>query len=250
MVKKFHWPTTLEIIQKEAGVLEETRKIRKEVAFSMRFQTIYLSHPLASLNLNLDAAHPPEPPRFVGTVSILEGRMEAVRFALDEHKIRGRASTRTALWTDASVKEGKAGIAVVTKTNPALTNSKWFTQALSVQCELELSSNIVELLAILKAVELAEQYFPPRKVIIFSDCQWALYKVKYPKLVVIDCSPELFRLWNALSEEIARRSALLKSAGIDLHLHWVPAHSKVPGNYLADHAASRAMRWNGREQSL
>ncbi|KAF3491428.1 uncharacterized protein GIQ15_00945 [Arthroderma uncinatum] len=226
-----------------ARVDDEIDRIKNQLAARpSRIQTIDLSHLLASLKPNPDATpsgtpadtHPYEPPPFVGTVSILEDRLDAALFALDELKIRRKDPTRTALWTDASLVKRKAGIAVVTKINPALIyDSKWFTQVHNV-----------------KSVELAAEYFPPRKVIIFSDCQWALYKVKYPKLVIVDCNPDLFRLWNAIAEDIARRSALLKSAGIDLHLHWVPGHSMVPGNYLADRLARRGRNYDGREQDL
>lgn len=242
-------------LQKEAHLEGESRMVRKQAEVyeaTADVPTITVSQILGSVLMGRDAI-PSEktpadisgPPCFAGEITI-QPKEEAVVFALKEYsKEQKNILGRTVFWVDGATSGGASGIGVVLKEYPARTSSSWSIHGYHIPRELD--PIIVELLAILKALELAEQYIPhsptsSQYMVIYSDCTFALARIR-------DGNTDQPRLQDVITRKIAMRSVILKSHGINIHLHWVPSHVRIPGNVLADRVAKRAKLWGGKEES-
>ncbi|KAF2747280.1 hypothetical protein M011DRAFT_458561 [Sporormia fimetaria CBS 119925] len=86
-------------------------------------------------------------------------------------------------------------------------------------------------LALAAACQLAMNH-PGRfkSVAIYTDNTNVLHHLKHP-------------LRTQSQNYLWRKAKLLRTLGPELSLHWVPAHSKVPGNELADRVATYAARY-------
>ena len=72
-----------------------------------------------------------------------------------------------------------------------------------------------------------------RKVIIFTDNQGAIRSAGNP----------LRQSGQQILRFIASSIDMLREHGIDLEIHWIPAHNEIVGNELADLAAKEATGW-------
>jgi ribonuclease HI len=77
------------------------------------------------------------------------------------------------------------------------------------------------------------------RVTIFSDCQSALWQVKNLRKKPVAKSQMCS---DPIISKIITRSQRLRQVGVHLELRWVPGHSKVEGNVVADRAAYLAAK--------
>jgi ribonuclease HI len=96
-------------------------------------------------------------------------------------------------------------------------------------------SNELELQAALFGLQLAQQHFPFRSLVLFSDNQDAVTRLKRARESGLQQDPGLaemfvqFDLADALAEPLANAD-----------VYWVKGHSACRGNTLADQHASKA----------
>ena len=132
------------------------------------------------------------------------------------------------LWCDGSkLNQGGTGAAVVWK-----LDNRWLMQKVTLGKNKEIFD--AEMWGISEAVKVAEQRClksPQLSVIsIFCDSQHAINRLK-----VMDC-----KAGQALKAQIYRKVKQLIQQGHEISLRWVPSHSKVEGNEMADKAAREA----------
>lgn len=176
---------------------------------------------------------------FAGAV-IRKSKPKAKRYALDEYKSRGAIPGRTVYWVDASAPQNAAGVAFVFKEDPRYPDSKWTIKGYKVLQKVE--SNYAELLAILLAMEHVEARAVASQnsikvVAIYTDSTNAQHSINN-----FGRASKSSWKFHPLAERVVRLSGSLMSLGVAVELHWVPGHSGVPGNHVADRVAYRAAR--------
>lgn len=154
----------------------------------------------------------------------------------------GHRQNRLVYWTDGCSMKSGSGIGIVTASFGSETwvEGSWRTKE-------RLDANVMEILAITKALELAMEQCKDRgsscveHVVVYSDSINAL---------------NLFqRNWKdprtagklAPLEEAISAAAELDALGVRVELRWVPAHEGVGGNPRADKAARNAARQGARK---
>ena len=224
---------------KDTGMKGEWKKAMKTQILPQSFQTIDVdeisdtdneSH-LAQLDstlgteLNLDCHD------FAGQI-IIQNPLEAMRQAwYDGRKPKGAG--RHAFFADAN----HSGIGVVFKTNPRNWTSPWTVKGYQISKRID--STYAETLAIWKALEiiLERTYYdssqkapsnPCSLAVIFTDSQGSLKSVGK--------SADGGRI----AQKIRQQARKLQGRGVNVQLHWVPGHKKIPGNALADRVAEVA----------
>ena len=174
---------------------------------------------------------------FAGSI-IIQSRRQAMIQALSDDTPPGpqEVELRTSplfYHSDAAVskKDNLTGLAVVSKSR----DQKWITQGYRIYLYMEQTD--AETWAIERALDCALDEIRSRtskgtqhackSVVIYSDCTAALRRIS--------------RNFDAdVVQRIIGQSLELKQLGIDVELHWVPGHSNVLGNELADMVAKRA----------
>ncbi len=186
---------------------------------------------------------------FAGSITI-RPHLEAMEFALDEYNGRRKIPGRMSFWVDASLSpRGVSGTAVVFRANPRVVGSKWVVRAYTILEFDRLGTIHTEALAIMHALRIALAKAilndgtdaKASDVVIFSDSMSALHR--------IESFAQEGRCWGRpLLGRIATLANELTNLGVNVQLHWVPAHKSIPGNYLADVLAKRATRREIRER--
>jgi ribonuclease HI len=162
----------------------------------------------------------------LGTVTV-EKRKEALKIA--QEASLGFQKNRLVLWSDASWKARGCAASVVYQNE----SNQWISWTQSYDPRT-ITSQQAEALAIEQAVIIGFQYISekkkeefaaavPKEMFIFSDSQPAMRTMckLYPETVESQIWDEAFQ-------------------GIDIRIQWVPAHSQVRGNMIADRLARAA----------
>jgi ribonuclease HI len=154
---------------------------------------------------------------------IIEDRSTAIEKALI-------ASTReNNMFTDGSrLESGNVGCAVTWRTSPM----EWKTHKMHLGNNKEIFD--AELFAIAEALKLSNRQLIGNKqtntIQIYTDSSAALRRMQ-------DANPGP---GQGITEIIVQRERILRHAGWKIEYHWVPGHSKVEGNEVADKAAKDA----------
>ena len=74
---------------------------------------------------------------------------------------------------------------------------------------------------------LVKPWDPCSIAVIYSDCEVALQRIRNEKLS------------GRVVQKIIAQSIELERYGVEVQLHWVPGHRKIPGNELADLVAKK-----------
>ncbi len=151
--------------------------------------------------------------------------MEEKRRIIEEAK---KDQADLTFWCDGSkLNHGGTGAAVVWK----LENS-WLMQKVTLGKNKEIFD--AEMWGVSEAVKVAEQSclrsLHLSVISIFCDSQHVINRLK-----VMDC-----KAGQALKAQIYQKVERLIQQGYEISLHWVPSHSKVEGNEMADKAAREA----------
>jgi ribonuclease HI len=156
-----------------------------------------------------------------------------------------------ALWTDGS----KVGFGSNSQMGAAVVYQRyrgervWVENAWNIQGKLNIDD--VELVAIGEALEIAlseihnsihrdrtrERATKIRYIVVFTDSQVALKSIAFFRR---DFHRELV---DPAIRKIIKRTEGLKDMGVHVRLQWVPGHSGIRGNELADSLAKRAARY-------
>ena len=91
-----------------------------------------------------------------------------------------------------------------------------------------------ELYAIWKALELAS-FFPPTRVVIFSNSIGSLQSL---------ASNDLNSKLHPYSCFIRKQISTLQLSGTNIKIYWIPGHTNIQGNFMADKAAKEARNIN------
>jgi ribonuclease HI len=91
------------------------------------------------------------------------------------------------------------------------------------------------------SLDLKAQRQRTRKVLIFSDSQGALQAIKKFKPHGSPRNHKKFGQSDLIRSVMAYGESL-RRIGVDPELHWVPGHSGVLGNTLADQVAARTLK--------
>jgi len=166
-----------------------------------------------------------------------------MRQALSEHAkdgTRRKEPGRHSFHVDAAVsrEHGLTGIAVVHKTHRQDWASLWTAKGYRIHGALDQMD--AEAWAIWQALEITlekvqtdracvEPRDPCSVAVIYSDCATALRRIGNDKSSS-----------GVVAQNIITQSIRLKRLGVEVQLHWVPGHSKIPGNELADLVAKKA----------
>ncbi|KAF2120468.1 hypothetical protein BDV96DRAFT_641145 [Lophiotrema nucula] len=175
---------------------------------------------------------------FPGQVETL-GPVAAVKQAYEEHTTAKIDPSRLVLWTDASGARGGHGFAVAYReASSSQSWAAWSVDGFSAHGALA-SVDQLESIAVIKACEIVirrataspGQY---KSVSIYSDSLTFLKQVKHSQ-------DRKNRGDYRLVDKVIRKATIVKKEHkIKISLHWVPGHSKVPGNELADRVAGIA----------
>ena len=182
-------------------------------------------------------------PRFPGEI-VIQDRLGAIKQALAEHDEQSslrKEHGRHSYHVDATISTGDdlAGIGIAHKSRwRQKCASEWTAKGYCIQGEMK--SEDAKAWAVWQALTLVRDNtcdFPGEKpgdpcslVIIYSDCLSVLQSLRTRK------QARSFAEINIIS-----RARVLMQLGVFVELHWVPGHRQVPGNYLADQAAERAL---------
>ncbi len=179
---------------------------------------------------------------FAGLV-VIQDRLSAMRQALSEHAKDGKLGIepgRHSYHVDAAVFPGMTGVAVVHKMVRQYWASPWIAKGYCIPETLDQED--AELWAVWQALQtILEQAHADRAktkpqdpcslAVVYSDCAWGLQRIE-------NAGPA----GGLVVQKIIAQSMELQRLGVDIHLHWVPGHRKIPGNELADDVAKRARR--------
>ncbi|GAD99991.1 hypothetical protein TSTA_089820 [Paecilomyces variotii No. 5] len=182
----------------------------------------------------------PDPlPRMADVVWIRDRETALCRAMQNEQSLRPKIGQRGVFWTDGSrLHDGRAGAAVAYHVLSEEGSYEWTGTAYHFcPCRLPLNSDDVELYAISVALEIALAQADSRDpVVIFSDSHTALQFVRDWR-TFDDMSHHFSRVAGA---DVLRRLADLQSANVEVRFEWVPGHSGVLGNTIADKMAKHA----------
>ncbi|KAI9373280.1 hypothetical protein BJX61DRAFT_390491 [Aspergillus egyptiacus] len=78
-----------------------------------------------------------------------------------------------------------------------------------------------------------------RKIVILADCQPAL-------LAIAECLKGANEDQSETAREAARKATRLRRLGVEIEMRWVPSHSKIAPNMVADSVAAQARRVCGQ----
>jgi ribonuclease HI len=127
-------------------------------------------------------------------------------------------------YTDGSAINEKVGAATI-QHNPRKTQQAFLGR------KTEASVFMAELVGIQMALEMA-QFLDNQKVTIFSDSQAAIQAIDGPHTTGQQIISSIIQEWDKL-----------RSRGVHVAIHWIPAHQGIEGNELADKAAKEATGW-------
>ena len=135
------------------------------------------------------------------------------------------------IYTDASLKKGKTGIAVVDETNNKTNKFK---------LDNNLSVTSAELLAISKAMEQA-QTLTHNKITILTDSLKALTWIE--EGTKTKERPEIV-------QKILRETTLMSRNRKEITMVWIPGHMGIEGNERADAEAKKARKGEGTRENI
>ncbi|CAD6577106.1 MAG: hypothetical protein ASARMPREDX12_008135 [Alectoria sarmentosa] len=235
---------------KEACMKHEMKRAKRAAISPEVFQTIDIHDDGDEDNagdqiiITQDSEIGAETKAFAGVITI-QDRLSAMSQALSEHAKDGtlrKEPGRHSFYVDAAVSSeyGISGIAVVHKTHRRYWASPWTAKGYRVRETLDQED--AEAWAIWQALQVtlekvhadranAKPQDPCSVVVVYSDCAWALQKIGNSRSG-----------GGKVVQKIIAQSMELQRLGVDVHLHWVPGHKKIPGNELADLVAKQARR--------
>ncbi|KAL1956168.1 hypothetical protein VTO42DRAFT_7603 [Malbranchea cinnamomea] len=200
----------------------------------------------------------PKKLRFPGK-TLTRSWAEAMVYALEEDYLRGDVPGRTAYWIDASFISGVNVAYFGAARSPRYIDgdrSRFWTVRTRMLKDGIVSSDEAELGAI---VDLLLDIYrlqasswiqrggapseTPRVAVIFTDMMFGVEQLAGRRPV----PPEGSCLY-ALLEKIIQVTTDLASMGVQVELHWVPAHAGVPGNEVAHMAATRVRPTKPKEE--
>lgn len=234
---------------KEACMKRELKRAKRAAISPEMFQTIDIhddggeeDNAGEQIIITQDSEIGVETKAFAGVITI-QDRLSAMSQALSEHAKDGtlrKEPGRHSFYVDAAVSSeyGISGIAVVHKTHRRYWASPWTAKGYRVRETLDQED--AEAWAIWQALQVtlekvhadranAKPQDPCSVVVVYSDCAWALQRIGNSR-------PG----GGKVVQKIIAQSMELQRFGVDVHLHWVPGHKKIPGNELADLVAKQA----------
>ena len=183
-------------------------------------------------------------PRFPGKI-VIQDRLEAIKQALAEHDEQStlrKEHGRHSYHVDAAISTGDdhVGIGIAHKSRwRRHWASEWTAKGYCIRGEM--NSEDAEAWAVWQALTLIQDDTcgtspvekpgdPCSLAIIYSDCLSVLQSLRTRK-----------KGRSVAEINIISRAHELMQLGVFVELHWVPGHRQVPGNYLADQVAERAL---------
>jgi len=152
---------------------------------------------------------------------------EDKNIALKEHDEIIKDSRLLIVYTDGSAINGKVGATAVVFSLRIERNSL-------VGNDIKATVYAAELHGLVLATFIAAQHLRHRiSLIIFTDNQAA----------ITSSSESDTQSGQGILRILAIKMNLLRWSGIDVRVHWIPAHIGVPGNEMADRAAKQATGW-------
>jgi len=147
--------------------------------------------------------------------------------ALKEHDEIIKDPRLLIVYTDGSAINGKVGAAAVVPSLGIERNSL-------VGNDTKATVYAAELHGLVLATSIAAQHLGHRtSLVIFTDNQAAITSSSEPGT----------QSGQGILRILAIKMDLLRWSGIDVRVHWIPAHIGVPGNEMADRAAKQATGW-------
>ncbi|KAJ5641957.1 hypothetical protein N7490_005957 [Penicillium lividum] len=210
-------------------------------------------------NISRPARSTKDPDPFYGTVVIDRNRYSAKQLAQKMHStpLFYHGTYNYIFWTDGSVLNcGTAGAAAVWL-NP--DRQRWHSVTEKAKSRTK-SSEIAELMGIEIALSQASTFIGRfqqsvpyvlehrHMVYVFSDSSGSLEMIKRAHLTPLGRQVER----QPLLKKILENSIALQRVGAQVELHWIPGHSGITGNVIADNQARKAANSNklGRQVSL
>lgn len=136
-----------------------------------------------------------------------------------------------------SKKHDLTGIGVTFKTHRQDWASSWTAKGYQICKTLE--QNDAEMWAIWQAMELVleKTYIDSAYIVTLDPCSLAV--------IYSDSTAALHRIGrcaqgDGVALRIGNQARELQELGVNVQLHWVPGHMKIPGNELADRMAKQA----------
>lgn len=178
---------------------------------------------------------------FAGQI-VIQDHLTAITQALSEHCKDGprrKEPGRHSFHVDAAVskKHDLTGIGVTFKTHRQDWASLWTAKGYQICKTLE--QNDAEMWAVWQAMEIVlEKIYTDSGYIVPSDpCSLAV--------IYTDSQSALHRIGrcaqgDGIAARIGNQAKELQELGVNIELHWVPGHEKIPGNELADRMAKQA----------
>lgn len=239
---------------KEACIKRELKRAKGTAVFPKTFETIDIhndgdeedsacEHFLITRDCEASTeTSAPKTEAFAGLV-IIQDRLSAMRQALAEHAKDRTLRTepgRHSFYVDAAVsrEDGITGIAVVHKTHRQDWASLWTAKGYRIyealdQMDAEAWAVWQALQSILEKVHADRAKLEPQDpcslAVVYSDCAWMLGRFANGRSG-----------GGKVVQKIIAKSLELQRIGVEVHLHWVPGHTKIPGNELADLVCKKA----------
>lgn len=176
----------------------------------------------------------------MGQITLHRSILHEVKVALGMHMLEPN-SGYLVLWTDAAIPtdRSKASAAVAFRADCESLDTDWTIKTYKVYPPMD--SDGTELFAIAQALYLVltrKVTFPTSSgqhvLAVFSDSCQALFKVGSYTTTQEQAHP--------LVEQIVMLTNALSAMGVQVQLHRVSAHKRVPGNEAADIAARRVIK--------
>ncbi|KAJ5765157.1 hypothetical protein N7520_004716 [Penicillium odoratum] len=210
-------------------------------------------------NISRPAQSTKNPDPFYGTVVIDRNRYSAKKLAQEIHStpLSYDGTYNYIFWTDGSVLNcGTAGAAAVWL-NP--NRQQWHSVTEKAKSQTK-SSEIAELMGIEIALSQASTFIERfqqsdpyvlkhrHMVYVFSNSSGSLEMIKRAHLTPLGRQVER----QPLLKKILENSIALRRVSAQVELHWIPGHSGITGNVIADNQARKAANSNklGKQVSL